>query len=140
MYFTEKNSLCMRSICGVPQKSEIASATGDQKTLLKFKGFGSSWTARIGTCLVALTSFGAIAPVMADVRVPNIFSDHMVLQRGQENRIWGRGEVGEKVTATIGGQSVRRKPEPTGLGCSCCQGWTLADLFSCLSKVITKLL
>jgi len=106
MYFTEKSRLCMRSISGVSLKSWTTSANGARKNHVDFNGLGSRWTAWMGTCLVALTSFGVISPALADVRVPNVFSDHMVLQRGQENRVWGRGEVGEKVTATIGGQSV----------------------------------
>lgn len=41
---------------------------------------------------------------LADVRVPNIFSNSMVLQRDQDNKVWGRAEAGEKVTVTIGDQ------------------------------------
>jgi len=38
----------------------------------------------------------------------------MVLQRGQENRLWGRGEPGEKVTASIGQYSVTIETQPDG--------------------------
>lgn len=41
----------------------------------------------------------------ADVALPNIFSDHMVLQQKQENKIWGKADAGEKVTVTIDGKS-----------------------------------
>ncbi len=44
------------------------------------------------------------APAMADVRLPNIFTDHMVLQRDQPNRVWGRADAEEAVTVTIGDQ------------------------------------
>lgn len=40
----------------------------------------------------------------ADVKVPNIFTDHMVLQQGQPNRVWGRADAGEVVNVSIGTQ------------------------------------
>lgn len=42
----------------------------------------------------------------ADVSVPNIFSDHMVLQQKQQNKVWGKADPGEKVSVTIDGKSV----------------------------------
>ena len=51
--------------------------------------------------------------VAAEVRIPNIFGDHMVLQQGQANSVWGSAGPGESVTVTIGksgsisGQSVK---------------------------------
>ncbi|GIW86243.1 MAG: 9-O-acetylesterase [Isosphaeraceae bacterium] len=41
----------------------------------------------------------------ADVRVPSLFGSHMVLQREQENPVWGWAEPGEEVTVQIGPQS-----------------------------------
>jgi sialate O-acetylesterase len=40
----------------------------------------------------------------AEVSLPNVFSDHMVLQRRQANRVWGKAAPGEKVVVTIGAQ------------------------------------
>jgi sialate O-acetylesterase len=71
----------------------------------------SSWrlTGR-RSAAIGIALFGAIiatAPVsMADVKLPNIFSDSMVLQQGQENKIWGRDNPGQVVTITIGDQKV----------------------------------
>src|SRR5215212_6924721 len=42
---------------------------------------------------------------VAEVSLPNVFSDHMVLQRRQANRVWGKASPGEKVVVTIGAQS-----------------------------------
>ena len=42
---------------------------------------------------------------VAEVSLPNVFSDHMVLQRRQPNRVWGKASPGEKVTVTIAAQS-----------------------------------
>ncbi len=41
---------------------------------------------------------------MADVDIPNIFSDHMVLQQKQKNKVWGKAAPGEKVSVSIAGQ------------------------------------
>ena len=39
---------------------------------------------------------------IADVRLPQVFGNHMVLQQGVANPIWGFAEAGEQVTVTIG--------------------------------------
>lgn len=44
----------------------------------------------LGTCLTAF----------ADVRLPTIFGDHMILQQGTKNALWGWAEAGESVTVT----------------------------------------
>ncbi len=41
----------------------------------------------------------------ADVSLPNIFGDHMVLQQQHENRVWGKAAPGEQVTVSIGDQA-----------------------------------
>ena len=41
----------------------------------------------------------------ADVRLPKIFSDHMVLQRDQPVRVWGWASPGEKISVQFAGQS-----------------------------------
>jgi len=53
--------------------------------------------------LAGTLAFAAAA--QADVTLPNIFGDHMVLQRDQQNPVWGWADKGEKITVTIGGQS-----------------------------------
>ena len=46
-------------------------------------------------CCVAISS-------QADVRLPRIFGDHMVLQREQAIPVWGWAEPGEKVSVSLG--------------------------------------
>ena len=41
---------------------------------------------------------------LADVTLPAIFSDHMVLQRDQKVPVWGFADDGEKVTVSFAGQ------------------------------------
>ena len=52
---------------------------------------------------------------LADVKVPNVFSDHMVLQQGQENKIWGTATAGEKVTISIADKSLETKADDKGM-------------------------
>ncbi len=42
--------------------------------------------------------------VCAEIKLPNVFSDHMVLQQGQSNAVWGSANPGEVVSVTIGKQ------------------------------------
>jgi sialate O-acetylesterase len=55
--------------------------------------------------LVSLLLLCSTVVAFADVQLPNIFSDAMVLQRNQENPVWGRAEAGEKIVVTIADQS-----------------------------------
>jgi sialate O-acetylesterase len=50
----------------------------------------------------------------ADVKLPNIFSDHMVLQQGQENKIWGKAAAGEKIVIKMGDKSVETQADSQG--------------------------
>ncbi|MCH2379613.1 MAG: sialate O-acetylesterase, partial [Pedosphaera sp.] len=51
--------------------------------------------------LLGLVAFAA----WADVKLPAIFSDHMVLQRGAVAPLWGWADAGEKVTVQFAGQT-----------------------------------
>ena len=50
----------------------------------------------------------------ADVTLPSIFSDNMVLQRELDLPIWGTAGSGEKVTVKFAGQSKRTKADSDG--------------------------
>lgn len=52
------------------------------------------------TVLLALLS----QPAFAAVKLPGIFSDHMVLQQDQPIKIWGTAKPAEKVQVTLGNQ------------------------------------
>ncbi|HEY2573667.1 MAG TPA: sialate O-acetylesterase, partial [Verrucomicrobiaceae bacterium] len=47
------------------------------------------------------------AAVHADVKLPALFSDHIVLQRGKPVAIWGWADPGEEVTVKFGDQSKK---------------------------------
>lgn len=65
-------------------------------------------------CLAtALVTLGTL-PIQAEVRLPNIFSDHLVLQQQQENKIWGRASANEQVTVTIADQKHSTTADASG--------------------------
>lgn len=58
--------------------------------------------------------FLAIALADADIKLPSIFSDHMVLQRDADIPVWGRAGPGENVTVSIAGQSKTATADKDG--------------------------
>ena len=62
----------------------------------------------------AVLSSGLAAPAAAAVSLPNVFGDHMVLQRDQPNRVWGKASPGEAVTVQIAGQSHQATADEQG--------------------------
>lgn len=50
----------------------------------------------------------------AEIGVPSIFGENMVLQQKQENKVWGWGEAGESVTVTLAGQSAQTVVDAEG--------------------------
>jgi sialate O-acetylesterase len=46
-----------------------------------------------------------VSPVYPDPVLPHLFSDHMVFQRDSEIRVWGWADPGEKISASLGGNT-----------------------------------
>ena len=65
-------------------------------------------TAKMTVCLLVVLAIGAVfaGPVGAEVRLPHVLGDHMVLQRAMPLPIWGWAESGEEVKVTLGRHSV----------------------------------
>src|SRR5262245_63784022 len=63
---------------------------------------------------VVALSLATCGQALADVRLPALFTDHMVLQQGQSNRVWGWAEPGEPVTVTIEKQEHMAKANDKG--------------------------
>lgn len=61
-------------------------------------------------CLI----LACVAPLGADVKLNGLFSDGMVLQRGQRVAVYGHAARDEKVTVEIAGQSKSALPVPGG--------------------------
>jgi sialate O-acetylesterase len=71
------------------------------------------------TRLAVLAAMWAVLAVMAtaamaDVKLPAVISDHMVLQQGMKDAIWGWADPGEKVTVKLGGQSAEATADAGG--------------------------
>lgn len=64
--------------------------------------------------LLSLVLFGAHSVVLADVKLPAFFADHMVLQREMPVPIWGTADEGEKVTVTFAGQQKTATADTAG--------------------------
>lgn len=52
-----------------------------------------------------LLCVGSSLPLLQAVELPNIFSSHMVLQRGVAAPVWGKAAPGAQVTVSFGGQT-----------------------------------
>jgi sialate O-acetylesterase len=61
----------------------------------------------------ALVLLGGVA-ALADVRLPNILSDHMVVQRDQPLRVWGWAAAGERITVEMAGKSAATSADAAG--------------------------
>jgi sialate O-acetylesterase len=62
--------------------------------------------------LIVLVSFASFAN--ANVKLPAVISDHMVLQRGQQIPIWGWADKGEKITVKAAGQEQSTSADDQG--------------------------
>jgi len=56
---------------------------------------------------VAITIVLAGSTARANVGLPNVFGDHMVLQQGQKNKVWGMADANESITVTIDKQTQK---------------------------------
>ncbi|MEI6168439.1 MAG: sialate O-acetylesterase [bacterium] len=57
---------------------------------------------------------GLVGSANAELRLPKVFSDHMVLQRDLATPVWGWADPGEAVTVTFAGQSLAATADKTG--------------------------
>jgi len=65
--------------------------------------------------LAVLILCGCVAVVVkAEVKLPALIGEHMVLQQGMPVRIWGQAEAGETVTVAFRGQKVSATTDAAG--------------------------
>lgn len=57
---------------------------------------------------------GLASIATAETKLPNIFSDGMVLQQGQENKIWGRDNPGQAIAIAIGDHQLSATADAAG--------------------------
>jgi sialate O-acetylesterase len=63
-------------------------------------------------CFAALCLLPCVA--RADVRLPALIGDNMVLQQGRKARVWGKAAPGEQVTVAIAGHTERAVADAAG--------------------------
>ncbi len=71
-------------------------------------------TSKVRVVLPMLLAISSANLCVADVKLPNIFSDHMVLQRDRAVPIWGWADADEEVTVSIAGQTLKAKADADG--------------------------
>lgn len=69
---------------------------------------------RLLPALFVLLSFAACPPALADVTLPSVIGDHMVIQRDAEARIWGWADAGEAVTVSFAGATAQVRADDDG--------------------------
>ena len=67
---------------------------------------------RIMTCLAAMLV--TVGQGQAELKLPALFSDSMVLQRDQPVKVWGWATAGSEVTVTISGQQQKASADASG--------------------------
>lgn len=63
---------------------------------------------------IGLVLFVAVSSAVADLKLPAIFSDHMIVQRDQAVPVWGWADPEEEVTVSLAGQTVQGKANKEG--------------------------
>jgi sialate O-acetylesterase len=64
--------------------------------------------------LIAWSTMSSAAVTRAAVRLPNLFSDDMVLQRDKPNTVWGWADAGESVAVTFAGRTATTVADAAG--------------------------
>lgn len=64
--------------------------------------------------LILLAFAATAAALRADVTLPAIFSDHMVLEKAAKVPVWGKADPGEEVAVTLGGQTAKAIADANG--------------------------
>jgi len=67
-----------------------------------------------GAGLFTIVIWGFLTSVQADVRLPHIMTDNMVLQRDMATPIWGWADPGETIHVQIEGQDISTETDDTG--------------------------
>lgn len=70
--------------------------------------------AKIGLACAVICGVFSASAALADVRLPHVFGDHMVVQRDIPVPIWGWADQGEEVTVTLGETTASVRPGADG--------------------------
>lgn len=68
----------------------------------------------VAKAIAVLALLGGCCQTVAEIRLPNIFGSHMVLQRLEPIHVWGTASSGEGVDVSLHHQSVQTQADATG--------------------------
>jgi sialate O-acetylesterase len=107
-----RSDLCTRNarICW---KGVVMNHRLESSSKLRIKKM-TDWNANARQALFILLSMLMAAVAMADVKLPAIIGDNMVLQQGRKVAIWGWADPGEQVTVTLGEQKESATADAKG--------------------------
>lgn len=72
------------------------------------------FSSRGRSLFLALAASFVAAAAFAEVQLPSIISDHMVLKKGAKIPIWGKADAGEEITVSLDGRIAKGKAGPDG--------------------------
>src|SRR5580700_4028298 len=64
--------------------------------------------------LLVISQLAAVGAASADVRLPRLVGDHMVLQRDSKVAIWGRADPGDQIRIAFHGKQLKTKADRAG--------------------------
>src|SRR5688500_2953053 len=67
---------------------------------------------RLGWIIAAIVSM--VSPAQGEVKLPPIFSDHLVLQADRAVPVWGTASAGENVTVNLNGKPKHAMADASG--------------------------
>ena len=77
------------------------------------RSFWGRWMQAAAIAAVCASAISA-SSLRADVRLPKVFGDHMVLQQKSQVAVWGWADAGEDVSVTLGGATATAKAGADG--------------------------
>src|SRR5688572_6550319 len=80
----------------------------------RIRAGGREYNGSVPTGKLLCASLFVASLCTADVRLPNLIGDHMLLQRDAPVRIFGKASPGEAVSVTFRGQTVKTSSNPLG--------------------------
>lgn len=83
-------------------------------TTMNNMAIGKKFPLRLRLTMLAMIAFLFIQTAGAEVRLPALLADHMVLQQGAATAVWGWADAGETVAVTIAGQTRTTKAGSDG--------------------------
>ena len=97
-----------------PSSSKFGKMATRSQSASRYRSCPSSRICFYHAIVIAACVLVVVGQARAEVKVPTIFSDKMVLQRDVPLPVWGQAAAGEKVTVSIGDASATTTADEKG--------------------------